>query len=200
MLPLSFAEYCDFNKENKKSSREKFNDYLRFGFFPYVAMLGGEENVITSYIDGIYNTILIKDVAKRGGITDVSLLENITKFVASSIGSPISTKKICDTINATGRKIGINTVDNYLRALADSYIFYKAYRYDIRGRQHLKTLGKYYIVDTGIRNMLLTGMSADLGHLLENIVYLELLRRDFKVSIGKVAEKKLILLPAMRKD
>jgi len=191
MLPLSFSEYCDFTKESRKNVKEKFNDYLRFGSFPYVAMLGGDETVIAPYIDGIYNTILIKDVAKREGITDISLLESITKFMASSIGSPISANRICDTINASGRKIGINTVDNYLRALADSYIFYKADRYDIRGRQHLKTLGKYYMVDTGIRNMLLSGTSADLGHLLENIVYLELLRRDYKVNIGKLAEKEI---------
>lgn len=147
--------------------------------------------IVTPYIDGIYNTILIKDVAKREGINDVSLLESIVKFVASSIGSPLSAKKISDTISAGGRKISVNTVDSYLRALTDSYIFYKVNRYDIKGRQHLKTLGKYYLVDTGIRNLLLTSTASDLGHLIENVVYLELLRRGNKVSIGKLAEKKV---------
>lgn len=190
MLPLSFREYCT-TVGTVKTPREHFNDYLRFGSFPYVAMLEHDDAIVTPYIDGIYNTILIKDVAKRGGITDVSLLESIVKFVASSIGSPISAKKISDTISASGRKISVNTVDSYLRALTDSYIFYKVDRYDIKGRQHLKTLGKYYLVDTGIRNLLLTSTAADLGHLIENVVYLELLRRGNKVSIGKLAEKEV---------
>lgn len=190
MLPFSFQEYCTA-VGNTKTPREHFNDYLRYGSFPYVSMLEHTDTVITPYIDGIYNTILIKDVAKREGITDVSLLESIVKFVASSIGSPISAKKISDTISAGGRKISVNTVDSYLRALTDSYIFYKVDRYDIKGRQHLKTLGKYYLVDTGIRNLLLTSTAADLGHLIENVVYLELLRRGNKVSIGKLAEKEV---------
>lgn len=125
------------------------------------------EAVIKSYMEGIYNTILIKDVAKREEITDIALLENIIKTVASSIGSPISIKKISDTINSSGRKISVNTVERYMRALTDSYIFYKADRYDIKGKQYLKTLGKYYIVDTGIRNLLLAESASDLGHLLE---------------------------------
>lgn len=190
MLPLSFKEYCTAVGA-VKTPREHFNDYLRFGSFPYVSMLEHNDAIVTPYIDGIYNTILIKDVAKREGITDVSLLESIVKFVASSIGSPISAKKISDTISASGRKISVNTVDSYLRALTDSYIFYKVDRYDIKGRQHLKTLGKYYLVDTGIRNLLLTSTAADLGHLIENVVYLELLRRGNKVSIGKLAEKEV---------
>ncbi|MEG1138905.1 MAG: ATP-binding protein, partial [Lachnospiraceae bacterium] len=190
LLPLSFKEYCTV-ASSTKTPREHFNDYLRFGSFPYVSMLENNDSIVTPYIDGIYNTILIKDVAKREGITDVSLLESIVKFVASSIGSPISAKKISDTIGAGGRKISVNTVDSYLRALTDSYIFYKVDRYDIKGRQHLKTLGKYYLVDTGIRNLLLTSTTADLGHLIENVVYLELLRRGNKVSIGKLAEKEV---------
>lgn len=190
MLPLSFREYCTA-AGTAKTPREHFNDYLRFGSFPYVSMLEHNDAIVTPYIEGIYNTILIKDVAKREGITDVSLLESIVKFVASSIGSPISTKKISDTISASGRKISVNTVDSYLRALTDSYIFYKVDRYDIKGRQHLKTLGKYYLVDTGIRNLLLASTASDLGHLIENVVYLELLRRGNKVSIGKLAEKEV---------
>lgn len=191
MLPLSFKEYCEAARAGGKSVRENFNDYLRFGSFPYAAMLERSDAVVTPYIDGIYNTILVKDVAKREGITDIPLLESIVKFIASSIGSPISTKKISDTINSSGRKISVNTVDRYLHALTDSYIFYKADRYDVKGRQYLKTLGKYYMVDTGIRNMLLSGSASDVGHLIENVVYLELLRRGFKVNIGKLAEKEI---------
>jgi predicted AAA+ superfamily ATPase len=198
MLPFSFAEYCESINDDTKSKKEMFNNYLRYGSFPYVASLGDDENVIYPYIDGIYNTILIKDVAKRMNITDISLLESIIRFLASSIGSPVSTKKISDTINSGGRRVSVNTVDNYLKVLTDSYIFYKAGRFDIKGRQHLKTLGKYYIVDTGIRNVLLTGGSSDLGHLLENVVYLELLRRGYKVSIGKLAEKEVDFVAADR--
>ena len=154
-------------------------------------MLNRTDTIITPYLDGIYNTILVKDVARREGITDIPLLESIVKCVASSIGSPISIKKISDTLNSSGRSISVNTVDNYLRALTDSYIFYKADRYDIKGRQHLKTLGKYYMVDTGLRNLLLAGSASDTGHLIENIVYLELLRRGNKVNIGKLAEKEV---------
>ena len=113
------------------------------------------------------------------------------RFFSHSVGSPISAKKISDTINSSGRKISVNTVDFYLRSLADSFIFYHVGRYDIKGKQYLKTLGKYYIVDTGIRNMLLESSSPDLGHQLENIVYLELLRRGMRVSVGKLDEKEV---------
>lgn len=189
ILPLSFSEYLEFVK--RKDIRSCFNDYLKFGSFPYVAGLEKSDTVIRMYIDGIYNTILIKDVATREGITDISVLEGIVKFLCSNIGSPVSTKKISDTINSSGRKISVNTVDHYLRALYQSYIFYKVDRYDIKGKQHLKTLGKYYLVDTGLRSMLLSGSASDLGHLLENIVYLELLRRGYKVNIGKLGEKEV---------
>lgn len=195
MLPLSFAEYLDFAGDD--NIRAKFNEYLKNGSFPYAAIISAEgklkkdNNIVRSYIDGIYNTILIKDVAKREGINDISVLESIVKFLSSSIGSPISAKKISDTINSSGRKISVNTVERYMRALTDSFIFYKVDRYDIRGRQNLKTLGKYYMVDIGLRDMLVSISSSDIGHLLENVVYLELIRRGYKVNIGKLAEKEI---------
>jgi Predicted ATPase (AAA+ superfamily) len=189
MLPFSFTEYC--LTVEKGNVNEQFNEYLKNGSFPYVAMLQNDNEAIREYIEGIYNTILVKDVARRDGINDIAVLESIVKFLASNIGSPVSVKKISDTINSSGRKISVNTVDNYLRALTDSFIFYKVNRYDIRGRQYLKTLGKYYIVDTGLRDMLTSISSADIGHILENIVYLELLRRGYKVNIGKLAEKEV---------
>ena len=191
MLPLSFKEYCIFQEGNDKSLGENFNDYLRFGSFPYIAQFEQKEGLITQAITGIYTSILLKDVAKREGITDVALLENIVRFVAGNIGSPISTKRISDYINSAGRRISVNTVDSYLRALTDSYIFYKAERYDVKGKKLLKTLGKYYIVDTGLRNMLLSSAESDIGHLIENIVYLELLRRGFRVNIGKMQESEI---------
>ena len=191
MLPLSFAEFLSFPGNSRKKApglRSALNNYLRYGSFPYLTALGADMGMTRAYIDGIYNTILLKDVARRTGSTDISLLENIIKFLSHSVGSPISAKKISDTLNSSGRKISVNTVDMYLRSLTDSFIFYYAGRFDIKGRQHLKTLGKYYIVDTGIRNMLLESSSPDLGHQLENIVFLELLRRGCSVSIGKLDE------------
>lgn len=191
MLPLSFAEYYEFTKTERTTPRMCFMDYLRFGSFPYAATLERDDSIVKPYIDGIYNTIIVKDVAERGGINDLSVLESIVKFLCSNVGSPVSAKKISDSINSSGRRISVNTVDHYLRALHRSYIFYKADRFDIKGRQHLKTLGKYYIVDPGLRNMLLSGSASDLGHFLENVVFLELLRRGFKVSIGKLAEREV---------
>ena len=191
MLPLSFAEYLTFIGPENRSINLDFNEYLRHGSFPYVPTIKHDKSIIRDYIDGIYNSILIKDVSKREGISDVSVLEGIVKTLCGSIGSPVSVKKISDTINSSGRRISVNTVDRYIRALTDSYMFYKVDRYDIKGRQVLKTLGKYYIVDTGLRELLVSSSSADSGHLLENIVYLELLRRGYKVYIGKLAEKEV---------
>lgn len=191
MLPFSFKEYYEAKRESGKSKQELFDAYLRYGSFPYVAYLEDDERIISQYIEGIYSTILIKDVAVREKINDITVLENILKTVASSVGSPISAKKISDTLASGGRRISPNTVENYLRALADSYILYNAARYDIKGRQFLKTLGKYYFVDTGIRNHIISQSAKDLGHLLENAVYLELLRRKNRVNIGKLSEKEV---------
>jgi len=189
ILPLSFAEYAELTMHQSLGST--FNNYLRYGSFPYISQLEKDDNVIRTYLDGVYNTILIKDIVAREGISDISVLESIVKFLCSNIGSPVSVNRISDTINSGGRKISVNTVEKYVRALCDSFIFYKVDRYDIKGKQHLKTLGKYYIVDTGLRNLLLTGSAADLGHQLKNIVYLELLRCGDKVNIGKLSEREI---------
>ena len=197
MLPLSFAEYLAFTEQTQPVAlKETFAYYLKNGSFPYVAALPPNSRMIKDYIDGIYNTILIKDVATREGITDISVLESIVKFLSGNIGSPVSAKKISDTINSSGRKISVNTVERYLRALTDSFLFYKVDRFDIKGKQNLKTLGKYYIVDSGLRDMLVSGSASDIGHLLENVIFLELLRRGHKVNIGKLAEKEIDFVAA----
>jgi predicted AAA+ superfamily ATPase len=200
MLPLSFREYLDFTHAGNDNLTSSFTRYLKHGSFPYVPMLEQQESVIRTYIDGIYTSILIKDVAQRKAITDVALLERIVKFLGSSIGSPISAKKLCDTIISSGRKISVNTVDAYLQALLDSYIFYKVDRYDIKGRSFLKTLGKYYIVDMGLRNHLLMNSESDIGHQLENIVYLELIRRGYHVSVGKLAAKEVDFVATLQNE
>lgn len=189
MMPLSFGEYSEFVKATDR--RQQFAEYLKFGSFPYVSKLEKNDEIVKMYLDGIYNSILIKDIAKRMGITDISILDAIAKFLCDNIGNSVSSKKIADNINASGRKVSVNTVDSYLRALTESFIFYKCDRFDLKGKMHLKTLGKYYIVDTGFRNMLLGNKGADMGRQIENVAYLELLRRGNKVSVGKRYEKEV---------
>ena len=187
MLPLSFAEYVEWTGDTTDLSR-KYRDYIETSSFPYVTELGGDRKAIEEYLNGIYHTVVLKDVIGRLKNADPMILESILRFVYSSTGSPISTKKVADTLTSEGRKLDVRTVEKYLTAFLDSYIVYQAKRFDIRGKQHLKTLEKYYAVDIGLRFVLLGRKHLDTGHLLENVVYLELLRRGYDVSIGKMDE------------
>jgi predicted AAA+ superfamily ATPase len=190
MLPFSFAEYYKANGENDKT--KAFEVYRTMGSFPVVVtQLKNDTALSDQYLEGIYNTILVKDVVTRKGVSDVALLKNIVKFLCSSIGSSVSIANITDYINNSGRKITQKTVDKYVKALADSFLFYPIERYNIKGKNLLKTLGKYYIVDSGLRNHLLSAANADVGHQVENIVFLELLRRGYRVNIGKIDEKEI---------
>lgn len=187
MLPLSFAEYFELVGGDR---RDAWNAYYRNGGFPYAASLA-DEAIRRDYLTGIYNTVLLKDVVERKHIGDVSLLESVIKFLFDNVGNMVSAKKIADSLTSYGRKTTSVTVENYIQALSDAFILYKAGRYDVKGRQHLKSLEKYYLVDVGLRRLLLGDAGADVGHLLENIVYLELIRRGYTVSIGKVSEKEI---------
>ena len=187
MLPLSFAEYVQWTGDRHDLSK-KYRDYLEYSSFPYATQLIGNRKAVQEYLSGIYHTVVMKDVIGRLKSADPMMLESILRFVYSSTGSPVSTKKIADTMNSEGRKIDVRTVEKYLSAFLDSYIVYQARRFDIRGKQHLKTLEKYYAVDVGLRFFLLGRAHADAGHLLENIIYLELLRRGWDVSVGKLDE------------
>lgn len=187
MQPLSFKEYLDFTENDKdRNLQEKFNQYLKYGGLPTVVDLMDNPNTIGPFLEGIYNTVLIKDVIERNGVRDAALLESILKFIAANIGSIVSTKKISDYLTSSGRKTTSDTIDNYLKMLENAFIIYKANRYDLKGKMFLKTLEKYYIVDMGIRNQLTGLRNTDYGHVLENLVYLELLRRGYDVTIGKV--------------
>lgn len=190
MLPLSFKEYISFF-EDKGDIERRFVDYIRFGGFPYVLQLDKDESAIHKYLEGIYNTVLVKDVIKRYGINDIMLLESVARFLFGNVGNIVSTKKISDTLTTEGRKTNTFTVERYLSALKNSFILYEAGRYDIKGKQYLKSLGKYYVADVGLRNYLLGYKEVDTGHILENVVYLELLRRGYKVTVGKVADKEV---------
>lgn len=190
MYPLSFKEYLVFNNYDNNNLDDKFNEYLKYGGLPALSLIKDNDELVLSYLNDIYNSIVKKDIIDRNNLKDTALLENIIKFLATNIGSPISSTKISDYLNSNKivEKSNHQTIDNYLNMLEKSFIMYKADRTDIKSKALLKTLGKYYISDTGIRNIILGFRNIDEGHLLENIVYLELLRRGYKVNIGKTNE------------
>lgn len=184
MLPFSFAEYYEMKSGDK---RDAWNAYFQQGGFPYAAQIE-DEQIRHDYLSGIYNTVLLKDIVARKKLQNVPLLESVTRFLFDNIGNIVSSKKIADSLTSYGRKTTSITVENYIQALIDSFIIYKTDRYDIKGKQILKRLEKYYIVDIGLRNLLLVNKRRDIGHILENIVYLELIRRGYNVTIGKVGD------------
>lgn len=190
IYPLSFKEYLMFNEYSKSNIEDKFNEYLKYGGLPAITHIKEKDDLVMTYLNDIYNTIVKKDVIERNSIKDISLLENIIKYVASNIGSQVSANKISDYLNSNKivEKSNHQTIDNYLKMLENAFIIYKADRNDIKSKNILKTLGKYYIADSGIRNIILGFRNIDEGHLLENIVYLELLRRGYKVNIGKTLD------------
>ena len=198
MLPLSFAEYKELTD---KSADDAFSEYMRYGGMPYVAAMSKTEEKVNTYIEGIYNTVVVKDIEDRQRrretdpdkrkINDIALLKTIAKYLSSVVGSPVSVKSVTDYLTSNGRRVSPNTVDDYMDALAESYIFYPADRLDIVGKEILKSNKKWYIVDLGIRNHILPRKKYDLGFSIENIVYFELLRRGYKVNIGKYANSEV---------
>lgn len=187
MLPLSFKEYM-ISTGSMNDRGIKYVDYLQKSSFPYTLELEGQTDEIRSYLEGLYNTIVVKDIINHSKISEPMMLKSILKFIFDNIGNPLSSKKIADTMTSSGRRIDTRTVEKYLNALTESYIIYQAKRYNIKGKQYLKTLEKYYVVDIGLRLMLLGSKQIDAGRILENIVYLELLRRGYDVYVGKVDE------------
>ena len=186
MLPLSFKEFVSAFESNNISML--FLDYMQYGGMPgNIPILKKNPNDLDRYLDGIFSTVVYKDIMSRKQITDKNLLESILKFLFDSIGSPISTKKISDTLTSKGISTSNHTVENYITAFVESFLIYKAERFDVKGKNLLVRDYKYYSVDTGLRSYLLGKKSdSDMGHILENIVYLELLRRGYKVYVGKV--------------
>jgi len=199
MLPLSFAEFCQIKMSGDKN--ELFAEYMKNGGLPYITNFGDDSEKIDTYLEGIYNTIIVKDIEERQKrresdpdkrkVTDIALLKNISRFLAGSIGSPISVKSIADYVTSSGRKVSPNTVDDYVEALTEPYIFYPVERYDVLGKQLLKKNRKMYIVDLGLRRHLLARQRYDLGFSLENIIYFELLRRGYSVNIGKIGASEI---------
>ena len=185
ILPLSFSEYLELDET--QDVRQTWNKYFENGGFPYAIQIK-DDDIRKDYLTGIYNTVLLKDIVARNKVQDITLLESVVKFLFENIGNIVSPKKIADTLVSYGRKTTSSTVENYIEALKSSFILYKAGRYDIKGKQYLKSLEKYYIVDIGLRKLLINKKHSDIGHILENIVYLELIRRGYTVYIGKIGD------------
>ena len=196
MLPLSFKEYKSVYKN--LNNDELYQKYISFGSLPFTTFLETDDDV-SIYLSGIYEDIIIKDVLARKKITDESMLRSVTNFAIDNIGNILSTNNIANAMINDGRNINVRTVEKYLEGLTESYFLYKASRYDIKGKQYLKTGEKYYISDLGLRYFILGRKIGDYGHVLENVVYLELLRRGYDVFIGKVDEYEIDFV-ALNKD
>ena len=186
MLPLSFGEFCQASRL-PLSPAEHYRRYLELGSFPYALQLS-DNQAVRLYLEGIFNTILLKDLAQRMKLSDVSLLVSICRFLFENIGSIVSPKRIADTLTTQGRKCDVKTVDKYLTAITDCFVMYEAVRFDIHGKAELARLEKYYLVDPGLRRVLLGNKATDVSHSLENVVYLELVRRGYEVFVGRIED------------
>lgn len=184
MQPLSFKEYMSAFPD-KTDLIIKYNSYLLNSSFPYALNLKNRKDVL-AYLDGIYSSILLKDIVSRHKIQDVEMLNSVIAYIFDNIGNLTSSTKIANTMTSAGRKISVRTVENYLTALSESFIIYKVGRYDVKGKQYLTIGFKYYVADIGLRYYLLGTKRVDIGHILENVIYLELLRRGYRVYVGKV--------------
>lgn len=199
MLPLSFREFLDFYSfPTAVTAEEKFQRYLQFGGMPVLREYQFNEVRSNQALEGIYATVVLRDILQRSKQTDQTILQKIVLFLCSNIGSITSPNKIGNVLSREGEipdrtdnHVAGRTVDKYISMLRSAFIFYSVGRYDVKGKQLLKTLGKNYIVDLGFRNMLLGYRDADRGHIIENIVFLELLRRDYRVYIGKLGEREI---------
>ena len=189
VYPLSFAEYLDFAKANEAeksfSVNEHFANYIRYGGLPGIHQMKWEEEPIMQYLGDIYNSVILKDVIQRNSIRDTALLESVVHYIMDNIGNIFSAKSVSDFLKSQGRRLSAETVYNYIAALESAFIVNKAKRFDIKGKRLLETQEKYYLTDLGIRHAVIGYRDNDIGGILENVVYLELLRRGYKVYIGR---------------
>ena len=195
MLPLSFKEYyqakLEYEKLEQKENRisktliQYYNEYIVNSSFPYTLQLDSDLKNIHEYLSGIYNSVLLKDIVARLKISDVMRLESVVKYIFDNIGNLTSLSKIGNTLTSMGRKTDAKTIEKYIRGLTDSLLVHEVSRYNIKGKEFLSTLSKYYVTDLGLRQMILGNRNIDMGHILENIIYLELLRRKGNVYVGQ---------------
>ena len=193
--PLSFKEFLSFyNFDDKLTIDDKFNLFLRYGGMPGITNLNFDHELINQMLEGIYTTVIVKDVIEQSEVRDPVLLRKIARFLADNVGNTTSINNIKNVLIANenvDKRTNVATVDNYIMLLENAFIFYPINRYDIKGKEYLKTQGKYYIVDIGLRNQILGYRDIDFGHVIENVVYLELLNRGYNVSIGKFDNKEI---------
>ena len=195
MLPLSFKEYyqakLEYEKMEQKENRtlktliQYYNEYIVNSSFPYTLQLDSDLKNIHEYLSGIYNSVLLKDIVARLKISDVMRLESVVKYIFDNIGNLTSLSKIANTLTSMGRKTDAKTIEKYIRGLTDSLLVHEVGRYNIKGKEFLSTLSKYYVADLGLRQMILGNRNIDMGHILENVIYLELLRRKGNVYVGQ---------------
>ena len=190
MQPFSFAEFVMATGQSE-SLPKAYRQYIETSSFPYVLELLQTPQEINSYLEGIYNTILVKDIIDRKKIADTNVLKSVTQFIFDNIGLELSSKRIADTLTSNGRKSDPKTIEKYVSSLEESFIINKASRYNIKGKEYLKSLEKYYVSDIGLRNFMLGKKAMDVGHILENIIYLELLRRGYSVYVGKIDDMEI---------
>ena len=190
MQPFSFAEFVMATGQSENLSKA-YRQYIETSSFPYVLELLQTPQEINSYLEGIYNTILVKDIIDRKKIADTNVLKSVTQFIFDNIGLELSSKKIADTLTSNGRKSDPKTIEKYVSSLEESFIIHKVTRYNIKGKEYLKSLEKYYVSDIGLRNFMLGKKAMDVGHILENIIYLELLRRGYSVYVGKIDDMEI---------
>ncbi len=190
LFPFSFSEYLTAFPQGT-NIESVYRHYVEEGAFPYVLQLRHDKEMVREYLQGVYNTIVLKDVVSRRKITDVMMLQSVVRFLADNIGNLSVIKRISDTMTSMGRKITSHTVENYIAALVDSFVFYSVPRYDAKGKQLLKTGQKLYLADVGLRRVINGTKGGDLGHVLENVVYLELARRGGEIYVGKVGDAEI---------
>lgn len=203
VLPLSFKEYYEFYKESKKDKEEIFNNYLKYGGLPQLLSLPSDEKTISTFLESIYDTIILKDVVSRNKLKDIDLLKRVFAFICGNVGSITSANNIAKYIANEAKldsSIRPATICNILEMLENAFIIYKANRYDIKGKEVLKSLEKYYVADTGLKNTIMGYTLENYGHSIENVVYLELLRRGYKVYVGKCNNKEIDFIASNKEE
>lgn len=190
LLPFAFSEYVSALPPTT-SRDDAFREFVENGAFPYVLQIKDDAEMVREYLSGLYSTIVLRDVVDRKNISDTMMLQSIVRFLADNVGNLTVVKRISDTMTSAGRKISSHTVENYVGALLDSFIFYSVPRYDAKGKQLLKTGMKLYLADVGLRRIVCGSKGGDLGHILENIVFLELRRRGGEIYVGKVGDAEI---------
>ncbi|MDD3831757.1 MAG: ATP-binding protein [Clostridia bacterium] len=191
VLPISFKEYYDHYNDGNKNKRDLFMEYITYGAMPGSYMFDNGSSAQREYIQGVYKTILEKDVLKRNSAATRQIVENILSYIVYNIGCLSSAKKITDTLNSNGTRVAYNTVASYFDTLQDCYFIYKADRYDVVGKEYLKLINKYYVTDFGFKYYILNNKTVELSQLLENLVFFELKRRRYKIATGKVDDKEV---------